>query len=80
MSQGIRYGILMTLFTVVPSPLNDYVVYDLPCTLVLQWMIAGLITLTLMDLAGAAILKKSSAVEARPPLGRRTPRSLGKQQ
>lgn len=57
--QGIRYGILMTLFTVVPSTINDYVVYNLPHTLALHWMIAGLITLVLMGLAAAAILKKS---------------------
>jgi hypothetical protein len=59
--QGIRYGVLMTLFTVIPSTINDYVVYNLPHTLVLHWMIAGLITLILM---GFAILKKSSAAEA----------------
>jgi hypothetical protein len=59
--QGIRYGVLMTLFTVMPSTINDYVVYNLPHTLVLHWMIAGLITLILM---GLAILKKSSAAEA----------------
>jgi hypothetical protein len=59
--RGIRYGVLMTLFTVMPSTINDYVVYNLPHTLVLHWMIAGLITLILM---GLAILKKSSAAEA----------------
>lgn len=62
--QGIRYGVLMTLFTVVPSTINDYVVYNLPHTLALHWMIAGLITLILMSLAAAAILKKTSAAEA----------------
>jgi hypothetical protein len=51
----------MTLFTVVPSTFNDYVVYNLPHTLVLHWMIAGLITLVLMGLAAAAILKKPRA-------------------
>jgi hypothetical protein len=61
--QGIRYGVLMTLFTVMPSTINDYVVYNLPHRLVLHWMIAGLITLILMGLAVAAILKKSSAAE-----------------
>lgn len=60
-SQGVRYGILMTLFTVVPSTLNDYVVYNLPHTLALHWMVAGLITLILMGLAAAAILKKPRA-------------------
>jgi hypothetical protein len=50
----------MTLLTVVPSALNDYVVYSLPHTLVLHWMIAGLVTLMLMGLAVAAILKEPS--------------------
>ncbi len=53
---------LMTLFTVVPSTLNGNVVYNLPHTLVLHWIVAGLITLILMGLALAAILKKPSAV------------------
>src|SRR5216684_694414 len=26
--QGLRYGVLMTLFTIVPSALNDYAVYN----------------------------------------------------
>ena len=64
MAQGIRYGILMTFFTVVPSTINDYVVYNLPHTLVLHWMIAGLFTLVLMGLAAATILKKSSPTGA----------------
>jgi intracellular septation protein A len=51
----------MTLFTVVPSTLNDYVVYNLPHRLVVHWMVAGLITLVLMGLAAAAILKKPRA-------------------
>jgi uncharacterized membrane protein YagU involved in acid resistance len=60
--QGIRYGTLATLFTVVPSALNDYVVYKLPHTMVIDWMVAGLITLILMGLVVAAILKRPSAV------------------
>lgn len=60
LAQGIRYGILMTLFTVVPSSINDYVAYNLPHELVLHWMIAGLITLILMGVAVAAILRKSN--------------------
>lgn len=64
MGQGIRYGVLMTLFTVLPPTINDYVPYNLPHTLVLHWMIAGLIALSLMGLAAAAILRKSSTGEA----------------
>jgi hypothetical protein len=60
-AQGFRYGVVITLFTVVLTALNDYVVYNLPHTLVLHWMLAGLITLILMGLAAAAILKQPSA-------------------
>jgi hypothetical protein len=59
--QGIRYGILMTLFTVVPSTINDYVVYPLPHTLAVKWMIGGLIALLIMGLATAGICRKSPA-------------------
>lgn len=57
LGQGIRFGILMSLFTVVPSALNDYVVYNLPHRLVLYWICAGFVTLILMGLAVAVILK-----------------------
>lgn len=61
LGQGIRFGILMSLFTVVPSALNDYVVYNLPHMLVVDWMAAGFVTLVLMGLAVAAILKAPPA-------------------
>jgi hypothetical protein len=57
--QGVRFGIWMTLFTVVPATLNEYVAYHLPYTLPVKWMAAGLITLVLMGLAVAAIVKPS---------------------
>ncbi len=57
--QGIRYGIIATLFTLVPSSMNEYVVYNLPYTLVLKWMLSGLVVLVLTGLVVAAICKKS---------------------
>ena len=56
--QGLRFGIWMTLFTVVPASLKDYVAYNLPYTLVVKWMAAGLTTLVVMGLAVAAIVKQ----------------------
>lgn len=58
-SQGIRFGILIALFTVVPASLNDYVSYDLPHLLVIKWIAAGFITLIVMGLTVAAILAGS---------------------
>jgi hypothetical protein len=60
-AQGVRYGIVVTLFTIVPATLNDYVVYSLPHRLVVDWMVAGLVTLVVMGLAVAAILRKPAA-------------------
>lgn len=57
-SQGIRYGIIMTLFTVVPQFLEQYVTYNLPHRLVVHWMVGGLIVLVIMGLAVAGICKK----------------------
>ncbi len=60
-AQGVRYGILMTLFTVVPNTLYEYVSWMIPYRLALDWMIAGFITLIIMGLATAGIYKKAPA-------------------
>jgi hypothetical protein len=59
--QGIRFGIIATFFTLVPSTLNDYLVYNIPYTLAVKWMISGLVVLILMGLVVAAMCKKSPA-------------------
>jgi hypothetical protein len=59
--QGIRYAVVMSLFTVVPPALSDYVAYFLPYTLAIKWMVAGFVTLLVMGLAVAAICKKPPA-------------------
>jgi hypothetical protein len=55
--QGIRYGILMALVTVVPSSLSEYTVYIIPYRLAIKWMVAGGIQLILAGLVVAAIFK-----------------------
>jgi hypothetical protein len=55
--QGIRYGILMALVTVVPSSLSEYTVYIIPYRLAIKWMVAGGIQLVLAGLVVAAIFK-----------------------
>jgi|ERR1700730_2708694 len=59
--QGLRYGVLMTLFTIVPSALNDYVTYNLPPMLVVKWMAAGGVVLVLLGLLVAALCQKKTA-------------------
>jgi hypothetical protein len=55
--QGIRYGILVTFLTVVPTSLSEYVVYVIPYMLAIKWMIAGGIQLVLAGLLVAGIYK-----------------------
>ena len=59
--QGIRYGIIMTLFTVVPQALSEYVAYNMPYTLPVRWMVAGAVVIILMGVVVAGICKKSPA-------------------
>ncbi len=56
--QGVRFGIIATLFTVVPNTLNDYLVYNISYTLAVKWMISGLVVLVIMGVVVAAICKK----------------------
>jgi hypothetical protein len=60
-AQGIRYGILMTFFTVIPYSLGEYVVYRVPHMLAVKWMIAGGIQLIVLGLIVAGIYKSPRA-------------------
>jgi len=59
--QGLRYGVLMTLFTIVPSTLNDYAVYKVPHMLAVKWMAGGGVVLVILGLLVAAICQKKIA-------------------
>ena len=59
--QGLRYGVLMTLFTIVPSALNEYVTYNLQHMLVVKWMAAGWAVLVILGLMVALICQKKTA-------------------
>jgi hypothetical protein len=61
MTQGIRYGILVTFLTVVPTSLAEYVVYIIPYMLAIKWMVAGGIQLILAGLLVAGICKDGGA-------------------
>jgi hypothetical protein len=55
LGQGIRFGILLVLVTVIPNSLVEYVVYPLPYQLVLKWMIGGGLLSIVVGLGIAAI-------------------------
>jgi hypothetical protein len=60
-TQGFRYGVLMTFFTIVPSSLNEYAVYNLPHMLVVKWMAAGGVVLVILGFLVALICQKKTA-------------------
>jgi hypothetical protein len=55
--QGIRYGILMAMLTVIPTSLGEYTVYIIPYRLAIKWMVAGGIQMVLAGLVVAGIYK-----------------------
>lgn len=59
--QGLRYGILMSFFTVIPYSLGEYTVYRVPHLLAVKWMIAGTIQLIILGLIVAGICKEQAA-------------------
>lgn len=60
LAQGIRFGIIMTLFTVIPYSLSEYVVYIIPHQLAIKWMILGGIQLVILGLVVARIMKEGA--------------------
>ncbi len=58
LGQGIRYGIVMTLLAVVPAVCTEYVVFPIPYTLALKWMVAGGVQLVVLGVVVAAFCKQ----------------------
>lgn len=58
LGQGIRYGIIMTLLAVVPAVCTEYVVFPIPYTLALKWMVAGGVQLVVFGVVVAAFCKQ----------------------
>ena len=61
LGQGIRYGILITLFAVIPYSLGEYTVYNVPHLLAVKWMVAGFVQMIILGLIVAGICQKKPA-------------------
>jgi hypothetical protein len=61
LAQGVRYGVVMTLLTVIPFSLGEYTVYRVPHMLAVKWMAAGLVQMILLGLIVAGIGQKRPA-------------------
>ncbi|HEV2386419.1 MAG TPA: hypothetical protein VGS20_04095 [Candidatus Acidoferrales bacterium] len=55
LGQGLRYGILIWLLTVIPATLAEFVTMYIPHRLALEWMAAGLVQLAIAGAVVAAI-------------------------
>jgi hypothetical protein len=60
-AQGIRYGILITLFAVIPYSLGEYTVYNVPHMVAAKWMVAGCVQMIILGLIVAGICQKKTA-------------------
>jgi hypothetical protein len=58
--QGLRYGLLITLLTVVPAACTNYAFYPVPFTLLAKWIAAGGLQLILLGLVVAGLCKRNT--------------------
>ena len=55
--EGVRYGIIIGFFMNVVNMFNQYVVYPIPFTLVLQWFVFGMIQFIIYGIVAGLIYK-----------------------
>jgi hypothetical protein len=55
--EGVRFGIITGFFAYIFSVINQYVVYPIPFSLVLQWCLFGIIQFMIYGMVTALIYK-----------------------
>ena len=55
--EGVRYGLVIWAFVCIPAYYGQYMIYDLPYSLVLKWVIFELISMVLMGIVVALIYR-----------------------
>jgi hypothetical protein len=60
--EGIRYGLIITLFTFFVTSFEQFIIYPIPYFLVWYWIIAGLVQCVLMGIIAALVYKPKSAI------------------
>jgi hypothetical protein len=56
--QGLRYGLIMTLLTVVPAACTNYALYPVTYTFLAKWIAEGGLQLILLGLVVAGFCKR----------------------
>lgn len=62
--EGVRYGIIIWLFVIVPMYHSMWVVFPIPYTLILKWTLYGLLTALIGGILAAVIYKPSAPAKA----------------
>ena len=55
--EGVRYGLIIWAFVSIPSIYNQYMIYPLPYSLILQWLLYDLIIVVIIGVLVALIYK-----------------------
>jgi len=62
--EGVRYGIIIWLFVIVPMYHSMWVVFPIPYMLILKWTLYGLLTALIGGILAAVIYKPSAPAKA----------------
>jgi len=55
--EGLRYGLIIWAFFSIPTIYGQYMVYPLPYSLVLKWLISDLVVFVIMGIAVSLLYK-----------------------
>ncbi len=55
--EGVRFGLIIVGFWTIPSIYGQYMVYELPYYLVLQWLLYDLLIMVVLGIVAALIYK-----------------------
>ena len=55
--EGVRYGLIIGLFFLIPSAFGQYATYPIPFSLAVQWFVYGLIEFIIFGIIAAVIYK-----------------------
>jgi len=62
--EGVRFGIIVWLFTMVPFNLELWVIFPIPHTLIVKWLLFGLLSSLIGGILAAMIYKPLAAPKA----------------
>jgi len=62
--EGIRFGLIIGCFYLIPHIYSQYATYNLPYSLVLQWLIYGFIQIIIVGIVAALLYKPQAEVKS----------------